>query len=86
MLDFFLWVLFVLGIASIVGMLIDSAKKRRAEPVKGWEEAFADSRARGLNTDAYTFQIAWAYAQQHFESMETTCPPLPKPTHAPRID
>lgn len=36
-------------------------------PITGWEDAFADSRAQGHNTDAYTFQIAWAYAKEHFE-------------------
>lgn len=37
------------------------------DPLTGWEAAFADSRARGHNTDAYTFQIAWAYARDYFE-------------------
>ncbi|PVX61275.1 hypothetical protein [Paraburkholderia unamae] len=52
-------------------------KKSKPEPVSGWESAFADSRAHGHNTDAYTFQIAWAYAEDHFKRQprfsETSC-------------
>ncbi|HEM7841952.1 hypothetical protein [Burkholderia multivorans] len=43
---------------------------RKGEPVPvldGWRDSFEDSRARGHNTDAYTFQIAWAYARDYFE-------------------
>ena len=73
MLEFFIWVIFVLGAASLIGLIIDGFRQPEPEVINDWQDAFADSRARGLNTDAYTFQIAWAYAQQHFESMETTC-------------
>lgn len=40
-----------------------------------WQDAFADSRARGHNTDAYTFQIAWAYAREHYDR----APQAPEP-------
>lgn len=36
-------------------------------PITGWEDAFADARRRALNVDAYTFQIAWAYAREYFQ-------------------
>ncbi|WP_176331563.1 hypothetical protein [Burkholderia vietnamiensis] len=43
---------------------------KKGEPqqaLDGWRDAFEESRARGHNTDAYTFQIAWAYARDYFE-------------------
>lgn len=44
--------------------------KSVAKPIKFWQEAFDDSRRRGHNTDAYTFQIAWAYARESLTKEE----------------
>ncbi|WP_157765492.1 hypothetical protein [Burkholderia multivorans] len=37
------------------------------QAIDGWRDSFEESRARGHNTDAYTFEIAWAYARDYFE-------------------
>lgn len=64
---------FSLGcIISSVGVVIALIICRRienesAQEIDGWGDAFAASRAHGHNTDAYTFQIAWAYARDYFE-------------------
>lgn len=47
--------------------LLSFFRRPKDDPLTGWESAFDDSRARGHNTDAYTFQIAWAYARDYFE-------------------
>ncbi|HEX2652956.1 MAG TPA: hypothetical protein VHN11_04820 [Xanthobacteraceae bacterium] len=59
---------------ALIGLMIGvfyrtyrDVARRPAQPVHGWEDAFSDSRSHGHHTDAYTFQIAWAYARDHFE-------------------
>ena len=56
-------------ISSVVSVFLicRSKEDESAQELDGWDDAFADSRAQGHNTDAYTFQIAWAYALDYFE-------------------
>ncbi|KKB61127.1 hypothetical protein WM40_24975 [Robbsia andropogonis] len=37
------------------------------DDAKACYEAFMDSRNKALNTDWFTFQIAWAYARDHYK-------------------
>jgi hypothetical protein len=49
----------------VAKILRERKAKRKAKPVDpAWLEAFNHARAQGLNVDAFTFQIAWAYATQ----------------------
>ena len=58
----------MMGIRKLLSLL---KKGKVYTPITGWEQAFANSRANGHNTDAYTFQIAWAYAKEYFEGKES---------------
>lgn len=58
----------VSSVGVVVAVIVCRSREDESAPeLDGWDEAFADSRTRGHNTDAYTFQIAWAYARDYFE-------------------